>query len=564
MLLELFIDNFVIIKKNHIFFEDGFNVLTGETGSGKSLILKAINLALGDRSDKESIGKFSDRTIIEAVFRVSDSTKLELKKLDIYPEEDKLIITRTVSKKSSSLRINGRIANLSTLREISSFLVDIYRQGDSNFFMNSQNYINLVDSYTKDSETINLKNELKDLYNKKNELLERYENIDLSDEEITRERDLISYQINEIEEIDIFNIDEESLDREYSKLNNISSIINSSNKVKEILDSSDFDQISVNKMINETISEISPYTSVDEKLESIYSNLVDLSEQVNDLYREIDYYESSLESDPERMYELDMINQTIFTLKRKYGSSIDDIRDYYDEIKERIKELDEIDDLRRDIDKNINKINSEMLDISSKLTYIRKRKASILEKEVNKSIKELNIKNGKFKINITEIDNVKANGKDDIDFLIRTNKGDNLKSLSKTASGGEVSRIMLAFKEVFSDSDSVDTLIFDEIDTGISGRTAQVVGEKILDLSKKRQIISISHLPQIASLANNHILIKKEDIDDLTISTTEDLSDLSRVNEIARMIGGVDITSTTEKSAREMLEMAEDLRNDRR
>lgn len=564
MLLELFIDNFVIIKKNHIFFEDGFNVLTGETGSGKSLILKAINLALGDRADKESIGKFSDRTIIEAVFQVSDTTKLELQKMDIYPEEDKLIVTRTISKKSSSLRINGRIANLSTLREISSFLVDIYRQGDSNYFMNSQNYINLVDSYTKDSKTINLKNELKDLYRKKDELLERHDNLDLSDEEITRERDLISYQINEIEEIDIFNIDEESLDKEYSKLNNISSIINSSNKVKEILDASDFDQISINKLINETIAELSPYTSVDEKLELIYTNLVDLSEQVNDLYRDIDYYESSLESDPERMYELDMINHTIFTLKRKYGSSIEDIRNYYDKITRRIKELDEIDDLRRDIDKNIEKINSKMLETSKKLTDIRKNKASLLEKEVNKSIKELNIKNGEFKIDITERNDIKANGKDDVDFLIRTNKGDNLKSLSKTASGGEVSRIMLAFKEVFSDSDSVDTLIFDEIDTGISGRTAQVVGEKILDLSKKRQIISISHLPQIASLANNHILIKKEDIKDLTISTTEDLSALSRVNEIARMIGGVDITSTTEQSAREMLEMAEDLRNDRR
>ncbi|EGC82408.1 putative DNA repair protein RecN [Anaerococcus prevotii ACS-065-V-Col13] len=519
---------------------------------------------MGDRADKDSIGKFSDRTIIEAVFQVSEATKLQLQKMDIYPEEDKLIVTRTISKKSSGLRINGRIANLSTLREISSFLVDIYRQGDSNYFMNSQNYINLVDSYTKDSKTIKLKNELKDLYRKKDELLERHDNLDLSDEEITRERDLISYQINEIEEIDIFNIDEESLDKEYSKLNNISSIINSSNKVKEILDASDFDQISINKLINETIAELSPYTSVDEKLELIYTNLVDLSEQVNDLYRDIDYYESSLESDHERMYELDMINQTIFTLKRKYGSSIEDIRNYYAKITRRIKELDEIDDLRRDIDKKIEKINSKMLETSKKLTDIRKNKASLLEKEVNKSIKELNIKNGEFKIDITERNDIKANGKDGVDFLIRTNKGDNLKSLSKTASGGEVSRIMLAFKEVFSDSDSVDTLIFDEIDTGISGRTAQVVGEKILDLSKKRQIISISHLPQIASLANNHILIKKEDVKDLTISTTQDLSALSRVNEIARMIGGVDITSTTEQSAREMLEMAEDLRNDRR
>ena len=562
MLVELFIDNYVIIKKNHIFFKDGFNVLTGETGSGKSLILQAINLTLGYRADKDSIGKFSDRTIIEAVFELSDPTKELLEEKDIYLEDNKLIVTRTISQKSSSLRLNGRVTNLATLREIAPLLIDIYKQGDSNFFMNSANYLDLIDSYTKDEDTIQLKGELEILYRQKEELLNKYKNLDLSDEEITRERDLISYQINEIEEIDIFNIDEESLDREYKKLDSVSSIINSSMKSREILDSSDFDQISVTKLLNETISELSSYISVDEKIEGIYTNLVDVSEKINDIYQDLDYYESSLEQDPERMYELDMINQTLFTLKRKYGSSIGEIIDYYNEITDRIKELDEIEDLRENIDKDIIVIDEKMEDLAKSLSQIRKSKSLILEKEVNKTIKELSIKNGNFKIEINENKEVGPNGKDTVDFLISTNKGDKLKSLSKTASGGEVSRIMLAFKEVFSDADRVDTLIFDEIDTGISGRTAQLVGEKILDLSNKRQIISISHLPQIASLANNHILIKKEDIDDLTISSTEDLDGDSRVKEIARMIGGVDITTTTEQSAREMLEMAEDLRNE--
>lgn len=562
MLVELFIDNYVIIKKNHIFFKDGFNVLTGETGSGKSLILQAINLTLGYRADKDSIGKFSDRTIIEAVFELSDPTKELLEEKDIYLEDNKLIVTRTISQKSSSLRLNGRVTNLATLREIAPLLIDIYKQGDSNFFMNSANYLDLIDSYTKDEDTIKLKEDLEILYRQKEELLNKYKNLDLSDEEITRERDLISYQINEIEEIDIFNIDEESLDREYKKLDSVSSIINSSMKSREILDSSDFDQISVTKLLNKTISELSSYISVDEKIEGIYTSLVDVSEKINDIYQDLDYYESSLEQDPERMYELDMINQTLFTLKRKYGSSIGEIIDYYNEIKNRIKELDEIEDLRENIDKDIIIIDEKMEDLAKSLSQIRNSKSLILEKEVNKSIKELSIKNGNFKIEINENKAVGPHGKDTVDFLISTNKGDKLKSLSKTASGGEVSRIMLAFKEVFSDADRVNTLIFDEIDTGISGRTAQLVGEKILDLSNKRQIISISHLPQIASLANNHILIKKEDIDDLTISSTEDLDGDSRIKEIARMIGGVDITTTTEQSAREMLEMAEDLRNE--
>lgn len=562
MLLELFIDNFVIIKRNHIFFEDGFNVLTGETGSGKTLILKAINLALGSRADKDTIGKFSDKTIIEAVFEVTDEIKSMLEEIGISFDDNKLIITRNIGVKSSSLRINGRISNLTSLKDISSLLIDIYKQGDNNFFMNKSNYLNLIDAYSKDEKTIEIKEEIRDLYRKKEELIKKFEKLDLSDEEITRERDLINYQINEIEDIDIFNIDEEELDKEYQKLNNISEIITASNKAKEILDASDFDQVSVTKLLNEIISELSSYISVDTKIEKIYTSLVDLSEQVNDIYHDLDYYESSLEQDPERLYELDMINQTIFTLKRKYGSSLDDIRKYYEEIQKRIRELSEIENIRNNIDKDVRELDNKMLALSKDLTKIRKEKSFILEKEINKAIKQLNIKNGKFKIDFDVKKDISPTGLDNVDFLICTNKGENLKSLSKTASGGEISRIMLAFKEVFSDADIVDTLIFDEIDTGISGRTAQVVGEKILDLSKKRQIIAISHLPQIASLANNHILIKKEDIEDLTISSTEKLTANNRVYEIARMIGGVDITSTTEKSAREMLEMAEDLRND--
>lgn len=562
MLLELFIDNFVIIKRNHIYFEEGFNVLTGETGSGKSLILQAINLCLGARADKDSIGRFADKTIIEAVFEVNPEIKTILCDMDVSFDDNKLIITRTIGKKSSSIRVNGRITNLNSLKDISHILMDIYKQGDSNSFMNSANYMDLIDNFTKDDESKDIRDNLSKLYKQRLELVDKFNKLDLSEEEITRERDLINYQINEIEEVDIFNLDEESLDREYQKLNNISSIMNSSNKIKEYIDSSEFGQVSLTSLINECISEISSYTSVDEKIEDIYKSLINISELINDVYQDIDSYESSLEQDPERMYELDMINQTLFSLKRKYGSTIDDIRGYYDNIKERIKELDEIEGLRSTIDRDMSKINKDLSDYSLQLSEIRKNKGKILEAEINKAIKELDIKNGKFKIEIRRKEGLGSNGFDDIDFLISTNKGDSLKPLSKTASGGELSRIMLAFKEVFSDADTVDTLIFDEIDTGISGRTAQVVGEKILDLSKKRQIIAISHLPQIASLANNHILIKKEDIEDFTVSRTEKLSNGDRSLEIARMISGVDITATSKKSAEEMLQMAEDLRND--
>ena len=316
MLLELFIDNFVIIKRNHIYFEEGFNVLTGETGSGKSLILQAINLCLGARADKDSIGRFADKTIIEAVFEVNSEIKAILCDMDVSFDDNKLIITRTISKKSSSIRVNGRITNLNSLKDISHILMDIYKQGDSNSFMNSANYIDLIDNFTNDAESKDIRDNLSKLYKQRLELLDKFNKLDLSEEEITRERDLINYQINEIEEVDIFNLDEESLDREYQKLNNISSIMNSSNKIKEYIDSSEFGQVSMTSLINECISEISSYTSVDEKIEDIYKSLINISELINDVYQDIDSYESSLEQDPERMYELDMINQTLFSLKR--------------------------------------------------------------------------------------------------------------------------------------------------------------------------------------------------------------------------------------------------------
>ncbi len=564
MLEELFIDNFVIIKRDHIFFEDGFNVLTGETGSGKSLIFEAINLALGKRADKDTIGKFADKTLIEAVFEVEEDLKDKLYDMGFsFDDDNKLIITRTIGKKSSSVRINGRMVSLALLRELAGLLIDIYRQGDSNSFMNSSNYGDLIDEYTKDKESQDLLDELYGLNKEREGFLERFSHINLSDEEVRREKDLLNYQINEIEDVDIFNIDEEAINMEYQKLNSITSIINITNKIKEMLDSSDFTTPSVTSYINEAISDLDDFTSMDNKIEDIYQRLITLSDEVNDLYNDLDSYEMNLEQDPERLYELEMINQAIFSLKRKYGSSLDEIKTYYEEIKSRRSELEDIEDLRANIDKEISKIDKKMEKTASELSNIRKKKAKVLENEINSAIRELNIKNGNFKISFDKKDSINNKGLDKIDFLISTNKGESLKSLSKTASGGEISRIMLAFKEVFSDSDKVGTLIFDEIDTGISGRTAQLVGERILKLSRKRQIIAISHLPQIASLASNHILISKEDLDSFTISKTERVEGANRVKEIARLIGGVDITPTTIESSKEMLKMAEDLRNAR-
>ena len=564
MLAELFIDNFIIIKRNHIIFEDGFNVLTGETGSGKSLILEAINLLLGKKVNKDVIGRFSDKTTIEGIFILDEKNKKILEdKTIIFDEDDnKLIINRTIGKKSSTLRINGRIANLTSLREIAPILIDIYKQGDSNAFMNKSNYVYLIDSYSNDKETIDLKKTIRSLVGQRNEYLEKFENLNLTDEQISRERDLIEYQISEIDQVDLSNINEEEIDEEYKKLTSINEIREAIDNSKNILDSSDYDTISATEMINRSMTELSALTDLDEKLSVFYDRLSSLNDEIGDIYSEMDLYEENLVGDSYRQQELEDLMEIIFKLKRKYGHSIEDILDFYDNISKRLEELNEIDDLKNNLDKIINEIDGKLEKNALKLHEIRNKKSKIIEEKINKSIRELNIKNGLLKIKISRKDKIEANGLDDVDFLIRTNKGEDLKSLQDTASGGEISRIMLAFKEIFADFDDVDTMIFDEIDTGISGRTAQIVGEKILDLSKTRQVISISHLPQIAALANNHLLISKKDEGDFTISSTKKIENKDRVEEIARLIGGVNITNKTIASASEMLTMAQELTNE--
>lgn len=561
MLSELFIDNFVIIKRQHVFFKEGFNVITGETGSGKSLILNAINLLLGKRADKDTVGKFSDKTIVEGVFELSPSQIKKLEKKDISFDDNKLIITRTIKKSSSSVRINSRVANLSLVKEITDDLIDIYKQGDSSNFMNKKNYIDIIDSYSKDRETLKLREDIEYLYNKKNELLDRFKKFDLSEEEVQREKELINYQIEDIKEVDLERIDEEAIDKEYKKLNSITELKDSFEKTTELISSMDYDSVTVSTLLSQANYELSKYSDFDEETEELYTRLNTISDEVEELYRDLDSYKEGLDQDPERLYQLEMLTQKLFDLKRKYGNSIDEIQKYYQSILSRLEELEELTDLKANINKKISSIDKELYNKSEDLHSIRVKKSKVLEEEIKEEIKSLNIVNGKFKIAFIKKDQIGPNGFDEVDFLIRTNKGEDLKSLSKTASGGEMSRIMLSFKGVFADYDNIDTLIFDEIDAGISGRTAQIVAEKILDLSKKRQIISVSHLPQIATLSNNHILISKTDLDEFTVSKAYTIEGKERVDEIARLIGGVDITSTTTKSAKEMLEMAEELKN---
>lgn len=563
MLYELFIKNLVIIEKEHIQFSKGFNVITGETGSGKSLILKALNLILGMRASKDVIGNFDDHTLLEAVFIIDDEQKLKfLESKSIYLEDSKLIITRYISEDSSTIRINSRITTLSLLREISFILMDIYNQNYGNELSEPSNYIKLIDKYNKDKDSEKLLLELNELYEKKRLLNDRLTNLNLDDESVLREIELINYQINEINLLDLDHLDEKKLDEEFSTLNNISDIKENIALSIDKLSSYDYNAISASSLISQIASLLQQIVEYDSRLDNFYKQVLEIEDSINELSSGMDRYIDTLEVDEDRLSVLEEKIGLLFNLKRKYGKDVEEIKKYYKKIESRKKELNNIDNFRRELKKDLVIIETKMQKISERLSSIRKEKAKNLERDLNSSIIELNIKNGQFKVEFA-VKPVDRLGIDKIDFLIKTNKGNNFKSLSKSASGGEMSRIMLAFKTIYANYDNIDSLIFDEIDRGISGRSAQVVGEKILSISKSKQIISISHLPQISALADCHFLVRKYDSNAVTVSEVKKISNSDRIEEIARLIGGVNITDKTKSSAKEMLEMALKLKEEK-
>ncbi|MDU3153599.1 MAG: AAA family ATPase, partial [Anaerococcus hydrogenalis] len=340
MLAELFINNFVIIKRDHLFFDKGFNVFTGETGSGKSLILDAINIVLGKRANKDVIGKFDDKTIIEAVFVVDKNTLKKLESKDITFDDNKLIITRTISQQSSSIRLNNRATNLSLVKEISPLLIDIYKQGDSNVFMDKDNYLNIIDSYKKNDESILLIKEIKNLYNEKYKLIKKFENFDLSQEEVSREKELINYQIDDIEQIDLENIDEELIYQEFKKLNSITELRENIEKSEELISSFDYNQGTISSLLASLSSNLSEFSSIDERIDEVNEKIETVIDLINEVYSDLESYKDTLDQNPERLYELEMINQKLFDLKRKYGNNIEDILKYYQKITLRLKELE--------------------------------------------------------------------------------------------------------------------------------------------------------------------------------------------------------------------------------
>lgn len=564
MLKELSIKNFAIIDDLKIEFDHGLNLLTGETGSGKSIIIEALGLVLGGRSRKDLIRTGQQKAFVEALFYVEENIKALLSKYGYDAEEDILIISREISANYPSItRLNGRPITLNILSNITPNLVDIFGQHEHQSLLNVENHQILIDSLG-DKEHKELLEKISFNYDKYIDEKKKLEEMLISSSARERELDLLKYQLEEIDNANLSSEDEFEIENNFKKYSNVQTIKIGLGNVLENLDSSDYDKGSILNLLNNSISILNNIKSFDNDTNKYLDRLNELRYELQDMTRDINNYLESIEIDEEKLIyyrdRLDLVNK----LKKKFGLTIDKIFEYRNKISEEYENLVNYEKRIEEINNNL-KIYEDILIKDSLLLRDKRIKISkSLEKKLTEELKELNMRNIVFKVNFKPKEKLSSDGMDEIEFLISTNPGEDIKSLSKIVSGGEMSRIMLGFKNILADNDKIPTLIFDEIDTGISGRTAQIVGEKICKISKNHQVISISHLPQITALADSHFNIYKESQNGMTITKIKKLTYDERVKEMARLLGGVNVTETTLNHAKEMLSMSKKIKSELR
>lgn len=557
MLDTLYIKNFAIIDELEVSFGEGLNVLSGETGAGKSIIIGSINFVLGGKADRDFIKTGKDTAEVSMVLSVDDTYIAdELREMDIEIDDDNIIIlkrTFNINGKSNC-RINGRTVTVSMIKQVAKLFFDIHSQHDNNKLLNSKNHIHILDKLCPD--TFNSKIEiLSEEYSKYKSLLKAIKEVDVDDKDLQDRIDLYKYQIDEISDANLKSGEEEELINRRKVLSNSVRLQNCVNEILNLLYrnedgaaidsiSSAIDNLAVIENIDNSVSEIS------EELNNAY-NLVE------DVVSSIRIYAESIECDPSELDEIENRLDLIYNLKKKYGNSINEILKYFNTIKDKLNKILNSEEILENYKKELNKLVKKINILCSELSEIRKNTANEIAEKIQTTLYDLSMESARFNIEVVNTGNFTSNGADEVEFLISANKGEPLKPLSRVASGGEMSRVMLALKTVLADSDNIGTFIFDEIDTGISGRTAQKVAEKLNLIARNHQILCITHLPQIAAMADNNYLIEKSSDNISTATTIVPLEGESIYNEIARLIGGTVITDATLAAAKEMKQMAD-------
>ena len=560
MLSELYIRNLAIVDEIKISFTEGLNILTGETGTGKSIIIGAISLLCGGRANTSSIGKRSDTAYVEGVFFLSDydekilRNKFDLLGLDIEIEDNMLVISRTISKNGRSVsKINNRTVNNSILSDIMLNILNVCGQHDSYTLFNRSDFVEILDSFCDDEFRKKLK-ELEILYDKIKKASSNFKKLKNKVSNFDENVEEIKSEIEELNSLELETLDEEFIENEIDKFNNSQTILGCCGNLVEVFDGEN-SEINAFSILNE-ISRNLVILEENDKNVKFSEDFENISFGLKEIYTKIQDYYSSIYIDEERLMILQEKFNLLNDLKRKHKTDKKGLIKYKNSLEEDLYLLEHSKDLLFEENNKLKNLSEEYKKIATEISNSRKEVAKRIEKLIEIELFDLDLKNSIFKIDIKTNNKITNIGFDEVTFLISTNKGEELQEIYKIASGGELSRIMLGFKKVLSDRDKIATLVFDEIDTGISGITAQIVGEKLAEISKNHQLLVISHLPQISVLSDTHFIISKETVGDITLSKVLCANYDEKVMEISRLIGGANINETTIRQSKEMIEIA--------
>ena len=549
MLLELHVKNLALIEKADVEFGEGLNILTGETGAGKSIIIGSVTMALGGKAPKGSIRPGADYAYIELVFSVTGEEKRKaLRELDVEPTEDGLvIISRKLTPARSISRINDETVTMARLSQITGLLLDIHGQHEHQSLLYKSKHLEILDAYVK-AATQPVKQTIADRYRIYRSLEEKLRGFDLDAESRIREADFLRFEIEEIETSALKEGEEEELTSVYRRYSH-------SRRIAECLGAA-YEAVE-GEWISRALKEVEQASEYDESLGGVRDQLYDADSILRDAGREMSSYLDSMEMDEETFRKTEERLDLIHNLQAKYGPTVEAIFQKLEQKKKRLEELEDYDAHRKRMEQELEECRNGLEKLCTQLTGIRKKASRTLVKKIKQGLVDLNFLDVEFDMEFEKLDHFTPSGWDGAQFLISTNPGQPMRPLKDVASGGELSRIMLAIKTVLADSDDIPTLIFDEIDTGISGRTAQKVSEKLMLIARSHQVICITHLPQIAAMADSHFEIAKSASQGRTITTIRLLDRQASVEELARLLGGARITEAVLKNAGEMKELAD-------
>jgi len=570
MLFQLNIKNIALIKELNIEFEEGLNVLTGETGAGKSIIIESIDLILGGSATSDLIRDGEDALVVEGLFLLAPQEKELISNLNLGAEivdgERDLLIRREVNKKGrNKCWINQRLINLSTLQEIGTFLVDLHGQHTHQSLLDPSKHIDLMDNLGGD-EIIKCRKELSDNYRIWREKSKKLFQLIRDREENLKRIDFLKFQLEEIDKASLVKDEDKVLEEEEMVLRNAEKIIETMEKANFVLYEGGSEQVSVRDSLSEVSTDLGEISSLDRRIEKIRENLKEIGYQFEDIVNEIVKYKDEIELDSQKLKEVEGRLNLINSLKSKYGSTVEGILQYRQKMYQELEDSDYSEDKVKKLKEEIDSLENKISAISHHLNVNRRKIAEDLEEMVIRELEDLNMKKCQFKVSISnyEDDNgIEVEGKkykvglkgiDGIEFMISPNVGERLRPLARIVSGGEVSRIMLALKSILSEVDQVPTLIFDEIDSGVGARLGEVIAQKLKALSKKRQVICVTHLPQIACRAGRHFYIEKYVLNNQTGITLNEVKGKEKVKEIALMLDGSQMSEITIQHAQKMLE----------